>query len=83
MIDEKEFKKLKQRAEDARAARDRAAGQLEGAMARLQEEFGCGTLKEAEKKAKQLSREADAAEASYNEAMTDFEERWGEYAGED
>lgn len=82
MIDEKEFKRLKLRAEEARDAHARATGQLDGAMSRLVE-FGCSSIKEAEKKVKQLTKDAEAAEASYNDALADFEENWGEYAGDD
>ncbi len=83
MIDEKEFRKLKQRADDAKEAKARAAGQLDAAMSRLEEDFGCKTIKEAEKKVKQLTKDATSAEAAYETALADFEEKWGEYAGED
>lgn len=75
-IDEAEFKKLKHRAEAARQARDKASGQLDAAMERLQTEFGCNTIEEAEAKATKLKREAEKAETAYHRAVKEFEEQW-------
>lgn len=75
-IDEKQFKQLRQRADAARKARDRAEGQLESAMERLQDEFGCDTIEKAEKLARTLKKEAATAEAKYDEAVAAFEESW-------
>lgn len=80
MIDEKEYKRIKRAADEARQARDRAAGHLEGVMERLREEFGCDTIQAAEKKLKTLTKEAKAAEAAYREAVEAFEEKWGDDA---
>ena len=75
-VDEQEFKKLRRRAQAAQQARDKAEGQLEAAMERLHDEFGCDTVKAAEAMAKDLKREAEAAEAAYDEAAASFEEAW-------
>jgi len=81
MIDEAEFKRLKKKAEDARTARERAAGKLEAAMTRLKEEFGCETIAEAKTKAKQLDKEASQAEKDYETAKAEFEEEWEDELG--
>lgn len=78
-IDEAKFKKLKRAAEEARQARDRAAGQLEAAMDRLKDEFGCDTVEEAQDLAKLLDAQAAEAEAAYDEAVEAFEEEWSEH----
>lgn len=83
MIDEAKYKQLKQRADSARQARDKAAGQLEGAMERLKADFDCDTVEEAEKKLAKLTKDATKAENAYNAAMTTFDEVWGEYINED
>jgi len=78
-IDERAFKQLNQRAQQARTARDNATGQLEAVMTRLRDEFGCETLAAAEKKAAILTKDASLAEAEFEEAVTAFEEEWHEH----
>lgn len=78
-MDEAAYKKLKSRVEAARQTRDRAAGQLDGIMARLQTEFKCSTIEEAEKLAKKLERDAVVAEREFDEAAAQFERDWGEH----
>ena len=75
-IDEKEFRRRTQRAEDARQARDKATGQLDGLMERLRDEFDCGTIEEAEELATKLASQAAKAEQAYDKAATMFEEVW-------
>lgn len=75
-IDEEEFKRRKRRAEIARQTRDKASGQLEAAMDRLRVDFGCNTIKEAEKLAAKLTEDVTRAEATYNKAAIAFEEEW-------
>jgi len=81
-VSEKEYKALKRKADEARQARDKAAGQLDAAMERLQVSFGCKTLEDAKRKAAELEREADKAEAAYSKAVKVFEEEWDEYLQE-
>jgi hypothetical protein len=78
-VDEAKFRRLKEKAETARAARDKAAGQLEATMDRLKNEFQCQTVAAAKKKASELKREAAAAEKDYNKAVASFEEAWDEH----
>ena len=56
--------------------RDKAAGQLEAAMERLEAEFGCKTIEEAEKKLTKMEREMAKAEEVFNKAVVAFEEKW-------
>mgnify|MGYP001565121621 CR=1 FL=1 len=79
-IDEQKFKQLKKQADDARAAQDRAAGQLEATMERLKNEFDCATIEEAEKLLVKLNKEAAEAGAEYDEAVVTFEKEWGSCA---
>lgn len=83
MIDEQEFRRLKDRAEKARQTRDKAAGQLEAAVTRLQDEFGCETIEAAEAMIEKLDKETAQAEKAYNEAVETFEAEWSEYAEQD
>lgn len=81
MIDEREYKRLKRQADEAQTAHDRAEGQLEAAYERLEEDFGCSDLEEAEAELKKLERAATKAEAAYNAAKDDFEEEYAERIG--
>jgi len=75
-IDEKTFTALKRKVDNARSERDRAEGQLDAAMQRLEDEFGCKSLPAAKKKLATLEREATDAEAAYEEAVAAFKEEW-------
>lgn len=76
MISEQDFKRLKQRAEQARRARDVATGQLNAAKEQLRTEFGCKDVNAAEKMLAQLDKEAKAAEKTFDAAVAAFEEKW-------
>ena len=76
MINEEKFRQLKRQAEEAQTARDKSSGQLEAAMKRLKDEFGCSSIKDAENKLKALTKEAEEAEEKYNNAVEAFEEKW-------
>lgn len=78
-IDEQKYERLKARADRARQDRDKAAGQLESAQARLWDEFECSTLEEAEVLQKDLAKKAKKAETSYNKAVEKFEGEWEDY----
>jgi len=77
-IDTTRFKKLKAKADKARQVRDRAAGQLDASMSRLENEFGYTTVKEAKAALKKLKTKAAAEEKKYNAAVIAFEESWDE-----
>jgi hypothetical protein len=76
MIDEEEYKNLRRKATDALSARDRAQGKFEAATGRLKAEFGCASLKAAEKLLTELDAAAEEAEAAYNTARDDFNAKW-------
>ena len=56
----------------------KAEGALEQLTDRLQSEFGCKTLEQAEKLLQKMQKEAEQAEDKYNEALSEFEEEWSE-----
>ena len=75
-IDEKKFQALRRRADEARQTRDKSAGQLEGVMARLREEFGVDSVEGAKKLMGRLERKAARSLKAYTEAVADFEAKW-------
>lgn len=75
-MDVRRFTKLKSDAETLQREVGRAEGALAQAMSRIKEEFGCSTVKEAEKKLVELEREREESEQKYDEAMADFEQKW-------
>lgn len=77
-IDLKRYEKLKSQVDQLQRDSDRAAGALSSMMKRLEEEFQCKTLEEAESLSSQLKQEVGQAEAKFNEALEQFEEEWGE-----
>ena len=72
----KDYLKLKKEAEEAQQQADKAEGTLEGVMKRLKEEFGCKTLKEAEKKLKELEKIESKSKKDFNTAVEKLEEDW-------
>ena len=81
MIDLSRYKSLKAEVDKLQRETDRAEGALAQLMKRLQSEYNCKTLEQAEKQLKKLQKESQAAEDEYNEALSDFEEQWSEMLG--
>lgn len=79
MIDLARYNQLKSQVEQLQSEADRAAGALEQLMGRLEAEFGCKTLKAAERLLAKLEGETEAAEVAYNKALKEFEKKWGSY----
>lgn len=75
-LDLQKFTALKTAVEQAQREADRAAGALEQTMAALKVEFDCGTLAAAQKLSAKLDKEAAVAEASFTEALAEFESDW-------
>jgi hypothetical protein len=72
------YNAIKQQAEKAQRAADRAAGALDAAMLQLKTEFGCDSIEAAESLLIDLKAEAaDAAKAADN-ALDNFEQEWGD-----
>lgn len=71
--------RLQQELRDIRDTRARAEGALAQDMKRLKEDFGCSSLKEAEKRLTELTASAQEEEAKLEGMVQDFEK---EYANE-
>lgn len=82
MLDLKEYQRLKSRVETAKSEADKAQGVYEQAMATLEEEFECKTLKDAEAKLAALDKDAATAETAYDAAKAEFEKEWADVLGE-
>lgn len=67
---------LKKQVDNLQRTADRASGALEQAMSRLNEEFGCGSLKEAEKLLAELKTQEEETKDAFDTAYSDFEEQW-------
>jgi hypothetical protein len=76
-VNEAEYKRLKKQAEQAKADHDRAQGQLDSALERMAEEFGCTTLAEAKTLQAKLDKAEAKAAAHYEKACAAFEAEWG------
>jgi len=72
------YRKLKADVDRCQREADRAEGALSQLMAKLEEEFGCKSLKEAEKLLVKLRKESKKAEKEFGEALNEFEEKWEE-----
>lgn len=57
---------------------DRAAGALNQLLGRLKDEFGVGTVEEAEALLRKLTMVQAKAEASFDSALGKFKEKWKE-----
>lgn len=77
MVDVQKYNELRRRAERAKADADRAQGALDQQMKRLQEDFGCATVEEADSLLVQLQDEEKTAAEEYSKALAEFEEKWG------
>jgi hypothetical protein len=75
-ISEKEYNRLKSQVEDARESASEAKGALDQLKKRLQEEFGCETVEDANKLLKEMERKLDKAETEYQEAVKDYRNKW-------
>ena len=80
-VDLKKFEQLKSKADKLERDKARAEGALAQTLKRIEDEFGCRSLAEAERLLKQMEKEAEAAEQAYNKAMDEFEAEWGEELG--
>lgn len=70
------YTRLKKRVDEAQQAADKAEGALGQVMKQLKADFGCSTLKEAERKLKALGKQEAAAKKDFDEAVEEFEENW-------
>ncbi len=56
---------------------DRAQGALDAVLAKVKEEFGCGSLEEGEKHLRALERTMRHKEKVIQKALDEFVEKWG------
>ena len=77
MLTPTKFQDLKDKVDKLKTKRERAAGALENDMAKLKE-LGYDDLGAAEKALTKMKADRDEAETAYEEAMTKFQERWGD-----
>ncbi|HPT36512.1 MAG TPA: hypothetical protein PK309_08300 [Bacillota bacterium] len=70
------YERLKAQADELERKISRAEGALEQTMQRLQSEYGCKTLGEAQRKLKQLKAEAEQSAAEFEQAADEFETKW-------
>lgn len=71
-----EYRKLKLKVEDRKAAAARAEGAYDEAVRRLKE-AGFGSIEEAEQGLAKLKAEEAEAEQAYQAELKKFEEKWG------
>ena len=74
----KKYTRLKKDVEVARQRADREQGALDQLMKTLKKDFECTTLKQAQKKLKNLQEQEVEAKEEFVEAMEEFEEKWEE-----
>jgi len=73
---ESEYKALKEEAEGAKVAADRAQGALDAALLTLEKEFGIKTVKEAKAQLKRAEALAEEAEEEFETALEEYREKW-------
>lgn len=77
MDDLEKFTRLKAKVASMAREADKARGALDRIMEQLNEEFGCSSVKQAEKLLAKLEREREEAERTARRALKKFEEEWG------
>ncbi len=71
------YERMKAEVERLKRESARAEGALEQLMNRLQEEFDCESIEEAQAKLEELDRAAKKAEKKCDKAWKEFEENFG------
>ena len=77
-MDLAQFDRLRQAVEKWQREQAKAEGALESLLQRLQREYGCETLEQAEQKVAEMEREAAAFEQVYREQFEQFRTEWAE-----
>jgi len=75
-ITEKEYRQLKQEVEDAKAASQRARGQMDQLLARLKEEHGCASVDAARTLLEKKKKELERLNKTFREEMVEYERKW-------
>ncbi len=72
------FQKFTEQIQEFQREVDKAKGVLDHLLKRLLTEFDCDSLEAATKLLKKKEKTAKDAESKFEEALDEFEERWGE-----
>ncbi len=80
-MDLKKFQRLKEKAEALRTEAEQAKGALNQLMTKLNEEYDCQSIEDAEKLLEKYEKEVKKAEEDYDKELISFEEEWGEKLG--
>lgn len=76
MITEQEYRNLKLEVEEAKAKSQQAKGALEQLMRRLETEYECNSLDEAEELLKRLQKEKEEKETEFDRLMRNYQKKW-------
>lgn len=72
----KKLNRLKEKIDARKKEISRAEGALEEAERALKEKFGCKDIASARRLLKKLTKEEQEAKDAFENAMTEFEEKW-------
>lgn len=72
-----EFTALKEKMASLKSQRDEAAGALQQLLKELKNEFGVGSIKEAEKLLARLEKEGEKESREYQRKVDAFQKKWG------
>ena len=75
---EEKYRKASEALAAAEKAANTATGEHNAVMKQLEEEFGCGTVAEAEKKLEAFEKKLATTETKLETALTKFEDDYGE-----
>lgn len=78
MIDLSEFEALKRQADKARREADRAQGAVAQLKEQLESEYGCKSVKAAEKLSEKILTELAALEEEFDEKFAEFKSEFAE-----
>lgn len=68
--------RMKEKMEKAKTEKAQVEGRLQAVMERMEKDFGCKTVEEAEKRLSQLSKEADVLQSSLQAKVTELKEKY-------
>lgn len=78
-----DYPELKRRSAELAKEAERAAGRYDELMARLKKEYGCSTIKQAQKLLEQIKDEEQEALRSWNAALKKLKKDWPELENSD
>jgi predicted negative regulator of RcsB-dependent stress response len=80
-MDIRRYEQLKSSVDKLQREVSRAEGAHQELLKRLKTEFDCNSLKEAEKLLAQLKKDSAKAAKSYEDALMNFQNQWGDVLG--